>query len=86
MSMITTSLPRNKIISDNQPYQNTVHTSAYNADMPEVQDQNKSGDGKKFSPGSPNSQTTDGPTDIMTFTMQETELKTQYARQKTDRA
>ena len=52
--------------------------------MPEVQDQNKSGDDEKFSPASPNSQTTDGPTDIMTFTMQETELKTQYARQKTD--
>lgn len=41
-----------------------MYSTAYNADMPEAQEDHK--------PGSPNSQTTDGPTDIMTFTMQET--------------
>ena len=50
--------------------------------MPEAQD--ITGSGTLIKPNSPNSQTTDGPTDIMTFTMQETEHKAQYARQKTD--
>lgn len=88
MSMNTTSMPQNTIISDNQ-LKNTIHTSAaFNADMPRAQSSCKTGD-VPASPKSPNSQTTeDRPTDIMTFTMhEETEHhKTQYQRQKTDQA